>query len=113
MLAGRKGPSAARRGLMFTDPTLGLELPPLESRQVIPPAPEQVWTLINAAKKLGGVGHPLTYIGAFTGLRRNEALSLKFTDILWFDNETFVRSAISKQKGRDGAHKCLWNLRPP
>jgi hypothetical protein len=45
MLAGRKGPSAERRGLTFADPTLGLELPSLESRQVIPPTPEQVWVL--------------------------------------------------------------------
>ena len=29
MLAGRKGPSAIRLGLVFQDPTLGLELPPL------------------------------------------------------------------------------------
>ena len=29
MLAGRRGPSALRRGLAFQDPTLGLELPPL------------------------------------------------------------------------------------
>jgi integrase len=113
MLAGRKGPSALRRGLIFADPTLGLELPPLESRQVIPPTPEQVWDLINAAKKLGGIGYPLTYIGAFTGLRRNEALALRFTDILWFDNEVFVRYAISKQKGQDGAHKWEWHVGPP
>ena len=50
MLAGRKGPSAIRRGLAFQDPTLGLELPPLESRQITPPTPEQTWALINAAK---------------------------------------------------------------
>src|SRR5258707_9872351 len=49
MLAGRKGPSAIRRGMAFQDPTLGLELPPVESKQVIPPTPEQIWALINAA----------------------------------------------------------------
>jgi len=37
ILAGRKGPSAVRRGLAFQDPTLGLELPPLESRQTCYP----------------------------------------------------------------------------
>jgi hypothetical protein len=31
MLAGRLGPRAVRQGLMFRDPTLGLELPPLET----------------------------------------------------------------------------------
>jgi hypothetical protein len=76
MLAGRKGPSAIRRGLALLDPTLGLELPPLGSKQVIPPTPEQTWALINAAKQIGGIGYPITYLGAFGGFRRNEALGL-------------------------------------
>jgi len=80
MLAGKRGPSAVRRGFAFHDPTLGLELPPLESRQITPPSPEQVWALIGAAKKLGGLGYTLAYIGAFTGVRRNEALALRFND---------------------------------
>jgi hypothetical protein len=65
MLAGRKGPSAFRRGLAFADSTLGVKLPPLEYRQIVPPAPEQTWTLIKAAKEIGGVGYPITYLGAF------------------------------------------------
>jgi hypothetical protein len=56
MLAGKRGPSAARRGLVFSDPTLGLELPPLNSTQITPPTPEQAWSLINAAKAIGGIG---------------------------------------------------------
>jgi integrase len=112
ILAGRRGPSAIRRGLAFHDPTLGLELPPLESRQITPPTPEQVWILINAAKELGGLGYPLTYIGAFTGLRRNEALSLQFKDIEWFANEINIQHAISKRRGRDGAHKWEWHVGP-
>jgi hypothetical protein len=59
MLAGKKGPSAIRRGLAFKDPTLGLELPPLESRQITPPNPEPVWALIRAAKALAGSATPL------------------------------------------------------
>jgi integrase len=113
MLAGKKGASAIRRGLAFADPTIGLELPALESRQIAPPNPEQVWALINAAKDLGGLGYPLTYIGAFTGLRRNEALALRFSDIEWFSNEIHVRHAISKRRGRDGAHKWEWHVGPP
>ena len=69
MLAGRKGPSAFRRGLAFADSTLGVKLPPLEYRQIVPPTPEQTWALIKAAKKLGGVGYPITYLGAFCGMR--------------------------------------------
>jgi hypothetical protein len=60
MLAGRKGPSAFRRGLAFADSTLGVKLPPLEYRLVVPPTPEQTWAPIKAAKKLGGVGYPIT-----------------------------------------------------
>ncbi len=113
MLAGKKGPSAARRGLLFSDPTLGLELPPLETRQIIPPTPEQVWNLINAAKEIGGVGYPITYLGAFTGGRRNEVLGLQLADVEWFGHEVRIRHAISKRRGRDGAHKWEWWLGPP
>lgn len=113
MLAGRTGASAVRRGLMFGDPTLGLELPPIETRQIIPPSPEQVWILINVAKEIGGIGYPLTYVGAFTGMRRNEALSLQLSDVEWFEHEIHVRHAISKQRSRDGAHKWEWHVGPP
>jgi integrase len=112
MLAGRKGASAIRRGLAFKDPTLGLELPPLESREIVRPTPEQVWTLINAAREIGGIGYPLTYIDAFTGLRRGEILAVQPKAIEWFSNEINVQFAISKRRGRDGAHKWEWHLGP-
>jgi integrase len=113
MLAGKKGGSAARRRLLFIDPTLGLELPPLTASQIMPPTPEQTWALINAAKEIGGIGYAMTYLGAFTGLRRNEALALRFSDIDWFEHEINVRHAISKRRGQDGAHKWEWHLGPP
>ena len=55
MLAGRKGPSAFRRGLAFADSTLGVKLPPLAYRQIVPPTPRETWALIKAAKEIGGV----------------------------------------------------------
>jgi integrase len=113
MLAGKRGPSALRRGFAFHDPTMGLELPPLESRQITPPTPERVWALIGSAKGLGGLGYALAYTGAFTGVRRNEALGLRFNDIEWFGNEVNVRHAISKRRGTDGAHKWEWHVGPP
>jgi hypothetical protein len=61
MLAGKRGPSAIRRGFALNDPTMGLELPPMESRQITPPTPEQVWALIGAAKELGGLGYANVY----------------------------------------------------
>jgi integrase len=112
MLAGKRGPSAVRRGFAFHDPTMGLELPPLESRQITPPTPEQVWALIGAAKEPGGFGYALVYTGAFTCVRRNEALGLRFDDIEWFGNEVNVRHAISKRRGTDGAHKWEWHVGP-
>jgi len=51
---------------------------------------------------MGGLGYALAYTGAFTGLRRNEALGLRFNDIEWFGNEVNVRHAISKRRGTDG-----------
>jgi integrase len=113
MLAGRKGPSAIRQGLMLSDPTLGVELPPLETRQVVPPTPGQVWALVEASKEIGGIGYPITYVGAFCGPRRNEALALRFPDIEWFTHELRVRHAISKQRSRDGVHKWEWHLGDP
>jgi integrase len=99
MLAGGKGPSAMRRGLIVQDPTVGLELPPLESKQITSPTPEQTWALINAAKDIGGISYAITYICAFCGPRRNEVLGLRFNDIEWFSNEVHVRHAISKCRG--------------
>jgi integrase len=113
MLAGKKGASAARRGLRFTDPTLGLELPPLDDSRITPPTPEQVWALIGAAKEIGGIGYAITYLGAFTGVRRNEALAVQFADVDWFGHELNIRHAISKRRGRDGAHKWEWHVGPP
>ena len=72
MLAGRQGPSAFRRGLAFADHTLGVKSPLLEYRQIVPPTPEEAWKLIKVAKDIGGVGYPITYLGAFCGLRRAE-----------------------------------------
>lgn len=113
ILTGRKGPSALRRGVAFRDSTLGIELPPLQSRQIVPPTPEQTWKLINTAKEIGGLGYPLTYLAAFTGVRRNEALALRFDDIEWFTNEVNVRHAISKRRRKDGGQKWEWHIGPP
>lgn len=37
MLAGRKGPSAIRQGLIVSDPTPGIEIPARGTRQAVPP----------------------------------------------------------------------------
>ena len=113
MLAGRNGPSAFRRGLAFADPALGVKLPPLQTRQIVPPTPEQTWALINAAKEIGGVGYPITYLGAFCGMRRSEVLGLRFPAVRWFDNEVRVQCAVSKRLCQDGVHKWEWYLGPP
>lgn len=111
ILAGRSGPSAFRRGMAFADPTLGVKLPPLEYRQIVPPTPEQTWALINAAKEIGGVGYPITYLGAFCGMRRSEALGLRFADIRWFDSEIRIQYAISKRRNRSAPLRKCWTIR--
>jgi integrase len=105
--------SARRRGSLAQDPTLDLELPTLRTKEVTPPTPEQVWKLIDAAREIGGISYGLSFLGAFTGLRRNEALAVRFEDVDWFNHELRVRTAVSKQRGTDGAHKWEWVIGPP
>jgi integrase len=113
MLAGRQRCSAMQQGLISFDPTLGVELSPVDTRELKPPTPEQVWSLINSAKRIGGLGYPMTYLASFTGVRRGEVLALRFSDIRWFDSEIHIHRAISKHRGRDGAHKWEWRSGPP
>jgi integrase len=87
--------------------------PGTRNREIFPPTQQQVWGLIEAAREIGGVGYGITFLGAFTGARRNEVLALKFSDAEWFSHELRVRSAISKQKASDGAHKWEWVVGPP
>jgi integrase len=105
MLWGRKGRAAFRRGLVIVNPTFGVRLPSVAQRQTVPPAPDQVWRLIDAAKAIGGAGYPITYPGAFCGMRRNEILALRLEDVRWFENEIRVRHAITRRHAQDGVHK--------
>jgi hypothetical protein len=57
-------------------------------------------------RDIGGVGYPITYLGAFCGLRRAEVLGLRFVSIRWFDNEIRVQYAISKRR-RQGWHSQM------
>src|SRR5579862_6514840 len=68
---------------------------------------------IKAAKEIGGGGYPITYLGAFCGLRRSEVLGLRFLDVRWFDNEIRIQYTVSKRRCRDGVHKREWYLGPP
>jgi len=113
MLWGRKGRAAFRRGLGIVNPTFGVRLPAVSQRQIVPPTPEQVWLLIDAAKAIGGAGYPITYLGAFCGMRRNEILALRFEDVRWFENEIRIHHAVTKRRSKDGVHKWEWYLGPP
>ena len=113
MLTGKKGASAIKRGFLRSDPTKGVELPARHHRKIQPLAIETVWKLIDAAEELGGVGHPIVFVDAFTGLRRNEILALNFTDVDWRSHELVVRRAVSKTVSDDGVRKWLWGMGPP
>lgn len=67
---------------------------------------------IRAAKEIGGVGYPITYLGAFCGMRRSEALGLRFLAVRWLDKEVRVQCSISKRLCQDGVHKWEWYLGP-
>jgi integrase len=112
MLVGKRG-SAKHRGLIGQDPCAALELPELVKGEVIPPTPKQVWHLIEVARGISVREHGMTFLGAHTGVRRNELLALRFDDIDWFAKQLRIRRAISKAKGDDGAHKWQWILHEP
>ena len=57
--------------------------------------------------------YPFTYLGAFCGMRRSEALGLRFRDVRWFDNEIRIQYAVSKRRCQDGIHKWEWYLGHP
>jgi integrase len=113
MLTGKKGASAIKRGFLRSDPTKGVEMPARQHRKIQPLAVETVWKLIDAAEELGGVGHPIVFVDAFTGLRRNEILALNFTDVDWRSHELGVSRAVSKTVSDDGVRKWLWGMGPP
>ncbi len=112
MLVGKKGLSAIKQGYTRHDPTRGVDLPSRETRAIVPPTKEEVWKLIEAARKVGGRAHPMVFLAAFTGLRRGEILALEYRDIDWFGEEVCVQRAISKVPARDGVHKWAWAVGP-
>ena len=113
MLVGKKGASAVKRGFLRHDPTRGIEMPAMDPKQIVPPAREEVWKLVDAAEELGGIGRDMVFIDAFTGLRRNEILALQYTDIDWTNKEVVINKAVSKTKVSDGVRKWEWQVGPP
>src|SRR5437016_6260982 len=110
MLASAKGSSAIKQGYIRHDPTQGLELPPLETRTIIPPTQEMVWKLINVASFSGHNANVMVHLGAFTGLRRGEMLALGFNDIDWGNREILVNKALTRFSAKDGAHVWQWKI---
>jgi integrase len=96
----------------------GLELPPLDDKNVQPPTPQQVWSLIEKAEEmakespLAQIGHAAVFVDVFTGLRRGEMLALQYPDIDWFAREVIVSRAISLVKVDDPVRKWVWQLGP-
>jgi integrase len=118
MLVGKKGPSAIKLGYIRHNPMTGVELPPLDHRNVQPPTPEEVWILIEKAEEmakaspLAQVAHGAIFLDAFTGLRRGEMLALQYPDVDWFAREIIVSRAVSLVKAHDTVHKWVWRVGP-
>jgi hypothetical protein len=74
---------------------------------IVPPAAEQVWKLIDTAREIGGFVYPITYLGAFCGLRRAEVHGLRFVGVRWFDNHVRVQYASPEVLKLDP----IWTLR--
>jgi integrase len=113
MLVGKRGASAVKRGFLRHDPTRGVELPTRDQRQIVPPTRDEVWKLVDAGEELGGPGHDIIFVDAFTGLRRNEILAFEYTDIDWANKELVINKAVSKTKAPDGVRKWAWQIGPP
>jgi integrase len=113
MLAGKKGSSAIRSGYIRYNPAQGVELPPKETEEVVPPTVDQVSRLLEAAREIGGIGYPTILLAAFAGVRRGEVLALNYTDVDWFSRELVIRQAVKKQEATDGVHKWRWVLDVP
>jgi integrase len=113
MLVGKRGGSALKRGFLRHDPTRGVEVPAMDQKQIVPPTRDEVWKLVDAAEELGGYGHDMVLLDAFTGLRRNEILALDYADIDWTNKEIVINKAISKTKTSGGVRKWEWRIGPP
>ncbi|PYV41274.1 MAG: hypothetical protein DMG06_17625 [Acidobacteria bacterium] len=112
MLASAKGSSAIKQGYIRHDPTQGLELPPLETRTIIPPTQEMVWKLINVASFSGQNANVMVHLGAFAGLRRGEMLALEFNDVDWEGKEILVNKALTRFSAKDCVHVWQWKVGP-
>jgi integrase len=113
MLVGKKGASAVKRGFLRHDPTRGVELPPKDQKQIVPPTLGEVWRLIDAGEEIGGPGRDMIFVDAFTGLRRSEILGLQYTDVDWTNKELVINKAVSKTRVSDGVRKWEWRIGPP
>jgi len=112
MLASQKGSSAIRQGYIRFDPLMGVELPSVEERDIVPPSVDSVWKLIDTAGEMRSIGYGMIYLGAFTGLRRGEILALSFDDVDWFRNELVVNKSVARFPATDGVHKWVWRIGP-
>jgi integrase len=95
MLVSGKGSSAIKQGYIRHDPTLGLELPTLETGTIIPPTQDIVWKLINVASFFERNADTMIHLGAFTGVRRGELLALQFGDVDRHNKEILINKALT------------------
>jgi integrase len=113
MLGGKFGRSAVKEGYIRHNPAKGVELPKRHKKEVVPPTPEQVAQLLEAAQEIGGIRYGVVLVGASAGPRRGELLALHYGDIDWFNSEIRIRQSIKKAKGVDGVHKWQWKMDIP
>ncbi len=112
ILASPKGFSAVQQGLIRYDPTVGVELPRVDPKEIFLITVKQAWKLINAAAEFGRDAHGLVYLGVNTGLRRGEVLAVSFCDVDWDRKELLVSRSVSKFRAKDKYHRWVWKLGP-
>ena len=89
--------TAVRRKLLPYNPALGVELEPVRRPRVRPLEPEELGRFLDEAGKhhLG----PLFELMALTGLRRGEAVGLRWADVDLARDRLTVRQQVIRQRG--------------
>lgn len=89
---------AVEWGLLSTNPSDKVKLPRLRQKEKTILTPEQVGHLLRATRD--HPLHPLIQLLATTGMRKGEALGLKWADVNWMAGTLSIRRQVIRKTGQ-------------